>query len=499
MQYHHLFFHSLIVYPELAFRYENDSQHDFETWMITVDEYKALLNSLYERNYCLVKMSELLDEKQNVAAKFLRLGKIPLVFSYDDVNYYKYMDGYGFARKMVIDGAGNLANELITPDGKMIITRNADGPAILEEFIENHPDFSYHNARGILAVTGYEGILGYHDLESDRDELINVIEALKTKGWEFACHSYSHKKIIYNDESIDENQCIADTELWLSELTPYLSETAVYISPFGMKVQNHTRFLQYLKQVGFKYFCDVNNTRKYEIHDSCYFFSRINIDGFLFKKRNYEFEYYYGNLSSIISQQRLQEYPLYSADCDSLAMHAVVCSKLPTVYLWGGIGEYITKEVIERKKREYSRVFTNEKCRELNRLIGQGVRGYDCSGLIKQYLMGGLTHFKYDSSLDFNSSMLLEYAEHKGTIDTLPETSGICLYMPGHVGVYMGCGRVIESTSNPQFGCGVVNTQLKTREWTHWFCCPNIDYLQSIIFEENKHSNETKNDNFKNA
>ena len=32
---------------------------------------------------------------------------------------------------------------------------------VLEDFIETHPDFSYQGSKGILAFTGYDGILGY--------------------------------------------------------------------------------------------------------------------------------------------------------------------------------------------------------------------------------------------------------------------------------------------------------------------------------------------------
>ena len=46
MQYHHLFFHSLVVYSQLAFRDDNNKKHNFETWMITVDEYKRLLQKI---------------------------------------------------------------------------------------------------------------------------------------------------------------------------------------------------------------------------------------------------------------------------------------------------------------------------------------------------------------------------------------------------------------------------------------------------------------------
>ena len=151
MQYQHIFFHSLVADPARAFVKNLDSKRNFETWMVTVDEYRKILQSLYDRNYVLVRMADLLHNRVE-----LPQDKQPLVISFDDVNYYDYMKGYGFADKIVITEEGRIANEWVEEDGSRTITTQADGVAILEEFIDEHPDFSYQNARGILAVTGYE-------------------------------------------------------------------------------------------------------------------------------------------------------------------------------------------------------------------------------------------------------------------------------------------------------------------------------------------------------
>ena len=149
---------------------------------------------------------------------------------------------------------------------------------------------------------------------------------------------------------------------------------------------------------------------------------------------------------------------------------------MPTTYLWGGLGEIITEEVIEAQKEEYPKTYDDNCCKRLREKIGKGVRGFDCSGLIKNYVMGGIPNYQYNVNYDLNSSMMLARAEKSGEIASLPEQPGVCLYMPGHVGIYMGKQKVIESTSNPQFGDGVVETNITDREWTHWFYCPGISY-----------------------
>ena len=71
-------------------------------------------------------------------------------------------------------------------------------------------------------------------------------------------------------------------------------------------------------------------------------------------------------------------------------------------------------------------------------------------------------------------------AKEKGSIATLPETKGLIVWKKGHVGVYIGNGKVIESHGTKY---GVIKTSLtKTvndTKWTNWFKCPYIDYVNN--------------------
>lgn len=82
------------------------------------------------------------------------------MLSQDDVCYYEYMTGQGFADRFVLDENGKITNEYTLDDGT-VIRGSFDVLTILEDFIEAHPDFSYRGARGTIAVTGYNGIFGY--------------------------------------------------------------------------------------------------------------------------------------------------------------------------------------------------------------------------------------------------------------------------------------------------------------------------------------------------
>jgi len=67
-------------------------------------------------------------------------------------------------------------------------------------------------------------------------------------------------------------------------------------------------------------------------------------------------------------------------------------------------------------------------------------------------------------------------AKVRGMISTMPERIGLILSYPGHCGVYIGDGNVIECTKS-QFKNGVVQTKLTDRKWEKWSQCPYIEYL----------------------
>ena len=57
----HLFFHPLIAYPELAF--DADAESDgLDDYMVTVDEYDKILQSIYDRGYILVDINDVWSE-----------------------------------------------------------------------------------------------------------------------------------------------------------------------------------------------------------------------------------------------------------------------------------------------------------------------------------------------------------------------------------------------------------------------------------------------------
>lgn len=466
--FHHLFFHSLILEPEKAFRHVSGDE-DFESWFISLEEFRKILLSLYGRGYVLVDMRKLLDGQIRLPA-----GKTPLVLSFDDMNYYGYMKDYGFVSRMVPDKNGGISY-VKEENGKTVEIKNGDSVAVLEEFISGHPDFSYDGARGIIGLTGYEGLFGYRDL-SDPD-LAEVVKNLKNMGWDFACHSFSHKSGIYNNTVPNAPKGIEDADRWLDGPGRILGKTDIFITPFGADIRNNPQLLKYLKEKGFVYFCSVADRRSVETDGESFYIQRYSVDGVMMQTRQYDFEFYYGNLSSIYDPARKIPFRAPGADAQSFVRHAYTCMRMPTVYCMGGMGQILTRDwLLEAKKANPDYYGNNDTFEMLWNIPNGEIRCFDCSGLVKRFLMGGLSHFSYDRSMDMNTKIMLDRAEVKGSIDTMPEQPGIILYMQDHVGIYVGKGRVIESTPSIRLGNGVVMAKVSDRPWTHWFRLNGICY-----------------------
>jgi len=479
----HIFFHSLILYPELAFGKEEICK-GFDDWMMTASEYKKILESLYRRGYVLVKQKEWLDGKA-----VLPQGKKPLVISFDDVNYYRYMQGYGFAKNMFVDEDGVIKNEVVRPDGTVEVSEEGDAVPILERFIQAHPDFSHEGARGILAVTGYEGILGFpftdgeEDAEENREKARVAAERLKAMGYEFACHSFTHNSIWFKVQDPPYEKVVYDTDKWKRLIEPVVGKTDCYISPFGFCWKNEDPRYRYIIESGFTVFCPVGATEVIRYSDHTVV-SRYNIDGFSLKNRRFLMGERFFCPETVTDEKRVikneSEKTTYELatehTAEALAAYAAYCLKKKTVYMFGALMEPITEDVLARVTSRYPNQYPPERVEEFRSYIGTDCYGTDCSGLIKSFYWGGINVENYDEGTDWNSAKLLYCSAKSGSIKTLPELPGICLYMKGHVGIYVGNGKVIQSTRSEKFGDGVVMADLEQQEWTRWFMCPLVKY-----------------------
>lgn len=292
----HLFVHSLIVDPQKAF-HDKEQAQGYKDYMVTVSEFKKVLQQLYDKDYVLVSFEDLIEEKDGklqFKGVALPKDKKPIIFSQDDVSYYEYMEGAGFADKLVLNKYGEVKNTYKNDNEENV--GDYDMVPIMDEFVKKHPDFSYHGSKGTLALTGYNGVLGYRTSKSEYGdnektaqeikEAKQIANRLKETGWSFASHTWGH----INMAEVGEKQIAKDTKLWQDEVAPILGDTNILIYPHGADVSDfqpydHNAKYDYLKKEGFRIFCNVDASVPSwgQFNSDYYRNARINIDGIRFE------------------------------------------------------------------------------------------------------------------------------------------------------------------------------------------------------------------------
>ncbi len=313
----HLFFHILSVDPENSFdKSKWGTQADgYNSLMTTVTEFKKILNELYEKGFVLVSIKdmayEVTDEDGNVSMQkgsiMLPPGKTAFVMSQDDVCYYEYMEGAGFADKMIVGEDGRPVSHYVDSDGNEYVGAY-DLVPILDEFIDEHPDFSYKGHKACIVFTGYNGILGYrtdesydpdspyydssleqgHDVEAERQEAIEVLKALVEDGYDLGSHSWGHRDL----GDIEYERFKNDCDRWERNVASLIREATgeqpdIIIYPRGADVGDwrlytteNERF-NYLYSLGFRYFCNVDNSQNWvQLGDIYLRQGRRAIDGY---------------------------------------------------------------------------------------------------------------------------------------------------------------------------------------------------------------------------
>ncbi len=293
----HVFYHTLVVDPQRAFANQDTNPQAVgnNQWMTTVSEFQKITQEMYDRGYVLVSIHDLIetetDENGNTVYKpatiMLPPDKKAFVLSLDDLSYYHSYDNYGYAAKMILDENGKPTCEYIQADGTTVVGAY-DCVPLLDQFLEEHPDASYRGAKGIIALTGYNGILGYRtdetyadlnnpdlsadkrkwmeehpdfDLEQERAEAKKVADAMKEDGWEFASHTWGHLKV--GDASLERIQ--ADTQKWRNNVEPLVGPTDTIIFAHGQDLGDWGDYdesdakYQYLRSQGYTIFCNVDS------------------------------------------------------------------------------------------------------------------------------------------------------------------------------------------------------------------------------------------------
>ena len=139
-------------------------------------------------------------------------------------------------------------------------------------------------------------------------------------------------------------------------------------------------------------------------------------------------------------------------------------AQLGKPYWWGTFGQTASAALLAQKRTQYPERYTAD---DFESQFGQKV--HDCVGLIKGYRWCDTPDSEpaYKSVQDVAVSGLYMSCLESGSISTMPDIPGVCVFMQdmSHVGVYIGGGYVIEATGHAR---GVVKTKLAGRGWGLW-------------------------------
>jgi hypothetical protein len=341
----HFFFHSLLNDDRgfIAAKSSDFIAKDNDCWMCSVDEFNTMLQQMYDHGCVLIRMRDLVTQTNDADGTvhfakntnlMLPQGKTAVIMSEDDLCYYHAYDNQGIASKLVLDANGDVKCEYTDEQGNTSVG-NYDIVPLLNEFIKQHPDFSYHNAHCIEALTGYNGVFGYRtdsvyktrdpehleanqkawldahpdfSFEQDVADATKIADALKAEGYEFASHTWGHR----HADQVSAEELAVDNDKFVNTVVNITGPVDTIIFAHGGDIAGSEDYTAdnakyaYFKSAGYNFYANVDGSVPAwnQIRDSYVRTARIDLDGYRL------YQAMIGNEKSI-------------ADLDALGIHDV--------------------------------------------------------------------------------------------------------------------------------------------------------------------------------
>lgn len=153
-------------------------------------------------------------------------------------------------------------------------------------------------------------------------------------------------------------------------------------------------------------------------------------------------------------------------------------------YIYGTFGQQVTSKLIADKAAQYPKQMTPQRVDIANK-IDIGKTAYDCSGLIKSFLMDG----KYNADQDRNAKGMYNNCTKSGLISNIPDIPGVLVFNKSltHVGVYIGNNQVIEAKG---FDYGIRKANVSN--FYYWGMYKEIDYTNDSTAKTDAPDNSYK-------
>ena len=149
-------------------------------------------------------------------------------------------------------------------------------------------------------------------------------------------------------------------------------------------------------------------------------------------------------------------------------------------YWFGCFGQVASEPLRSVKAKQYPSHYKSSRNKQYEKDIKEKRIVTDCSGLIKGFMMlRNNGQIVYTPSLDLGANGYYNKATEKGKIKDMPDIPGLAVWKSGHIGVYVGNGKVIEARG---FDYGVQEYNLSERSFTHWLKVPGLEYITSPCF-----------------
>jgi len=317
----HIFYHSLLNDTDRAFNVQVLGQFAVDgmnAWMTTVDEFDRITQKLYDAGYVYVRLRDLVVETVNAdgtvhfepnTSLMLPPGKKPIVLSVDDLSYYHSYKAAGFPEKLVLDENGAVKCQYTDAAGNTTLG-DYDVVPRLNTFIAAHPDACYRGARGLIAMTGYNGVFGYRtdkdyelrehlmedqaawlaehpdfNRQTEIAEATKVAEAIKRDGWEFASHTWGHLSV--TGKSADALR--VDNEKWVENVGNIVGPVDTIIFAHGNDIGSWEGYsadneqYAYYNSAGYHFYCNVDGSVPYWVQITSDYVrqGRIDLDGYM--------------------------------------------------------------------------------------------------------------------------------------------------------------------------------------------------------------------------